>query len=121
MEVVDFLTQAVVDGQLIVPGDTKFIGHDFGSLKANLKHFRWCVLEVGIVFLGDNQQMYWRFRPVICDDDDLISFVEYLGRHFAPDYAGEDRGHVVNMQGERLEANLQLGVLRILAKRRAIS
>ncbi len=48
MKMGDFLPQTVIYAQLVVVPDAQFRGHDLGGIKAGLKHFWRCVLEIGV-------------------------------------------------------------------------
>lgn len=93
MDVVDFLTKAVVDDNPEVVFQAKLPGDNFDGFIEQAQKFRGGFEEVADLFFGDNQKVHRGARAMIGDYNDLPGFVEDFSREFPVDNAGEYRCH----------------------------
>lgn len=97
MEMGDFLSQPVIDRELVMVFNSESLSDQLGRLETDPERFRRGPLEIGVLFFVDDQQVDRPLGTVVGDDDYLIGLKENLRRQFAPDDAGEDGGHGRNI------------------------
>ena|GEM_PF-3608493 len=89
MNVVDFLTQPVVDPQLIVPRDSQFFGDFFGRLTHPGHHPGRRLLEIWMLLFGHDQKMNRGLGAVVRENDHVLGFVKYPGRDLPVNDSGK--------------------------------
>lgn len=93
VDMVDFLPIPVVDHQPVMVSHAELVGDQLGGFAQLGEDFRWGVLEIPVLGLGEDQKVDTVFGAMVRDDDDPVGFVEDLRRNLPVDYAGEDRWH----------------------------
>jgi len=113
VNVVYLLSIAVVDQYSKVITYTEFLRHDLDGVVEQVQDIAGSFKETQALRLGNDQQVDIVSGPVVGNDNDLISFVEYVCRQLPVDNSGEDGGHGDNIIRQKSDARdqLQVGML----------
>ena len=104
VDMVNFLSQTVVDEELVVVRYAEFVSDKLRSIKQHVQNIEGGFLEVLMLLFGNDQQMHWSARSVVSNHDCLTGFVEYLGRQVPVDDASEYGWHAANIVAEYVKA-----------------